>query len=162
MSFQCYLEPSLSFQLLLDDDWFYHTLYPYPKVLIKTNAHKNVKNMVWFKKSFLVSTGHVKRKKDLARFCVLHTAGLKVVLLGEDILPVLNINLLKCGWSGSLTILLKWLSPKLKIKSHRVGKHSKESLSFIDYKWLTVMLYIDEYTTDLFDKTTSFIAKIRR
>ena len=41
---------------------------------------------------------------------------------------------IKCGWSGSLTILLKWLSPKLKIKSHRVGKHSKESLSFIDDK----------------------------
>ena len=45
------------------------------------------------------SSKPTKSKKDLARFCVLHTAGLKILLLREDILPVLNIILLKMiGW----------------------------------------------------------------
>ena len=38
-------------------------------------------------------------------------------------------NLLKSGWSVSLTILTKWRSLKIKIKSQSVGKCNKESLS---------------------------------
>ena len=71
--------------MMIDDDWFYQILYQYSKVLIKANAHKNVK--IWYdsKKQFLVGTGHVKRK-DLVRFCVLHTAGLKIVSGFSDML----------------------------------------------------------------------------
>ena len=74
--------------------------------------------MIWFEKSFFVGTGHVQGKIGLASLCVLHAAGLKIVSLWEDILPVLNIDLLKSDWSG-------WRSPKLKIKAHRVGKFCK-------------------------------------
>ena len=65
MSFQCYLEPSLSFQLLLDDDWFYHTLYPYPKVLIKTNAHKNVKKYGMIQKIHFLLAQDMSRGKKI-------------------------------------------------------------------------------------------------
>ena len=45
-----------------NDDKFYYLLYPYPKVLIKTNVQKN--GIIWKEKPFLDGTGHVKGAKN--------------------------------------------------------------------------------------------------